>query len=474
LRSLQIWIARGSILSLAPIVEYGSRFLRTAVLSRLLLPDEFGISVAIATVLSIAGLVTDLSLDKFVVVNTSQDKSQTLAAVHVLSIARGLLLSSILLAVASSTAKIFGIPQFTGSFAIAALYPIMSSFAHLGIKQVQQQYQFVPETIAQIITQISAVAAAIVAAYFLRDHRAILASFFTEAVVYTIASQMLARTNYRLWPDRATLRAASNFGLPLVINGIGLAALSQFDRMLIGSWLGVQTLGAYAVILSLSTFPMNLIFRIFYPIAAAILLESKNTPLHETRPVLLLFISEAVAVLYALSVALTLDWLTPIIFGPSFQVAQGVQLLLVVIVFLRVLRGSAPTMFLLVAGRTRELALLNLVSGIGILCAFWLLHYSLSLEAALFGQLIGDVLASVLMLYLSSMRALPNRHLLRTDGTMSLISLAIIVGTLVWNPQPTWEARGIVFLGGLIGVAAQFAVGFYNHRGFGLTRVGTH
>lgn len=467
MRSLQIWIARGSILSLAPIVEYGSRFLRTVVLSRLLVSDEFGISVAIATVLSIAGLVTDLSLDKFVVVNTSQDKSQTLAAVHVLSIARGFLLSSILLVTASSAASIFGIPQFAGSFTIAALYPIVGSFAHLGIKQVQQQYQFVPETIAQIITQISAVAAAIVAAYFLRDHRAILVSFFTEAVVYTIASQMLARTNYRLWPDRATLRAASNFGLPLVINGIGLAALSQFDRMLVGSWLGVQTLGAYAVILSLSTFPMSFIFRIFYPIAAAVLLESKNTPLHETRPALLLFIAEAVAVLYALFVALTLDWLTPFIFGDSFHVTQGVHLLLVVIVFLRVLRGSAPTMFLLVAGRTRELALLNLVSGIGIVCAFWLLHYSLSLEAVLFGQLIGDFLASVLMLYMSSMRALP-RHLLRTDGAMSLIGLAIIVGTLVWSPQPTLEARGIVFLGGLIGIAAQLAVGFHNHRGFGL------
>jgi len=468
LRSLQTWIARGSVLSIAPIVEYGSRFLRTAVLSRLLMPDEFGITVAIATVLSIAGLVTDLSLDKFVVVNTSQDNSQTLAAVHVLSIARGLLLSAILFATGSITADIFGVPQFAGSFSIAALCPIVSSLSHSGIKQIQQQYQFVPEAIAQIITQTSAVAVAIIAGYMLRDHRAILASFLTESAVYTIASHMLSPSNYRLWPDRATLRAASIFGFPLVVNGIGLAALSQFDRMLVGSWLGVQTLGTYAVILSLSIFPMNLIFRVYGPIATAALLEPKSTPLHATRPALLLFIGEAAAVLYALFVAVTLDWLTPMVFGISFQVTHLVHVLLVAIVFLRVLRGTAPTMFLLVAGRTRELALLNLVSGLGIACAFWLLQYSLSLEAILFGQLIGDVLSIVVAIYTSSMRSLFAGRLLRIDAAMSLVSLALILGTLAWEPQPTWEARGIVFLAGLIGIIAQFAVGFYNGGGFGL------
>ena len=459
-------------MSLAPIVEYGSRFLRTAVLSRLLLPDEFGISVAITTVLSIAGLVADLSLDKFVIVNTSQDKSQTLAAVHVLSIARGLLLSFVLFVTASSTARLFGIPHLTGSFAVAALYPILGCFAHLGIKQIQQEYQFVPETVAQIVTQISAVASAIVAAYVLRDHRAILVSFFAEAVVYTIASQTLARSNYRLLPDRATLRAAWGFGLPLVINGIGLAALSQFDRILVGSWLGVKALGAYAVILSLSTFPTSLIFRIFYPIAAAVLIESKSDPSHKARPALLLFISEAIAALYALSVALTLDWLTPLIFGHSFSVTNGVHILLVLIVFLRVLRGCAPTMFLLVAEKTRELALLNLVSGIGLVCAFWLLHYSLSLEAVLFGQLVGDIVAGILMLRTPSVRTVRGSRASSIDATMLLISLVSIVGTLFWNPELTLKARGIVFLGGLMGITAQLIVGLYNYGSLGRTAAG--
>ena len=462
--NLQIWIARGSILSLSPLVEYGSRFARTAILSRLLLPDEFGISVAIATVLSIATLVTDLSLDTFVVVKTRESGPQALASVHMLSIARGLLLSSILFVTASSMANIFGVPQAAGSFSVVAICPIIGSFAHLSIKQIQQQFQFVPVTIAQVVTQLLAFAAAIIGAYYFHDHRAIVASFLTEAVVYTVLSHLLARTDYRLWPDRATLRTASIFGFPLLINGIGLAAMSQLDRMVVGSWLGVEALGTYAVILSLGLFPTSLILRVFGSIAAPFLFQRKNTPSYEKHYALLLFLAEVISVLYAFFVALTLDWLTPLIFGQSFHVSQGIHLLVIVIAFLRLLRSSAPTAFLLVAGKTGELALLNLTSGIGILCAVGLLYYWPSLESVLFGLLIGDFAANALLFCLSATRASSPRHLWQSDLMMSLIGLAIIVATLAWSPQPTWGARGIVFFCGCIGIAAQLAVGFHNHR----------
>ena len=193
-------------------------------------------------------LPTSPSINLFVI-DTSDDSAHSLSAVHVLSIARGLLLSCVLLVTASGTAKVFGVPEFAGSFAIAALCPLLSSFAHLSIKQIQQHFQYTSEAIAQVITQLSALAVGILAAFAFRDHRAILASFLIEAVVYTIMSHLLANSRYGLSSRRAVLQKAASYGLPLLLNGIGLAALSQFDRMLVGSWLGLQTLAAYAVIL---------------------------------------------------------------------------------------------------------------------------------------------------------------------------------------------------------------------------------
>ena len=470
MNGFQVWIARGSILSLAPIVEYGSRFLRTAILSRLLVPNEFGISMAIATMLGLAALITDLSLDKFVVINTSDDSAHSLGAVHVFSIARGLLLSCVLLVTASGTAKVFGVPELTGSFAIAALCPLLGSFAHLSIKQIQQHFQYTSEAIAQVVTQLSALAAGILAAFAFRDHRAILASFLIEAVVYTIMSHLLANSRYGLSSRRAILQKAASYGFPLLLNGIGLAALSQLDRMLVGSWLGMQTLAAYAVILTLSTLPTSLILRVFGGIGVSTLLQKKEgeASVLAERYSLLTFFSSLIGAGYALTVALTLDWLTPLVFGLSYQVAHGAHVILVAIVYLRVLRGTAPTMFFLVTGKTGELAILNLISGIGIVIAFWLLHYWLSLETVLFSLLIGDLLGLIVMVFVSSARNLAPRMLSHVDLMMSAISVAIIVGAMVWRPESSWEARTEVFLLGLLGIGAQLVVGVYTQRSIGL------
>ena len=128
-----------------------------------------------------------------------------------------------------------------------------------------------------------------------------------------------------------------------------------------GSWLGMQTLAAYAVILTLSTLPTSLILRVFGGIGVSTLLQKKDgkASVLAERYGLLTFFSSLIGAGYALTVALTLDWLTPLVFGPSYQVAQGAHVILVAIVYLRVLRGTAPTMFFLVTGKTGELAILN-------------------------------------------------------------------------------------------------------------------
>ena len=232
---LKTWIARASIISVAAAIEFSSRFARTAILSRLLLPAEFGTAVAITVAIGTAELVTDVAFDKFVMVNSDEDSS--LAAAHILSIIRGVLLALVFIVSGPSIAAFFGVPQFSASFALVALVPFVRSFSHLGIVQVQRSYDYAPGTCAQLFAQAAALVAAFAGAYVLRDHRAILVSYVMEALVYCAASHALARKPYQLRSNQVTLYAAISFGIPLLINGGALAILSQLDRMLIGHWL---------------------------------------------------------------------------------------------------------------------------------------------------------------------------------------------------------------------------------------------
>lgn len=462
---LLIWIGRGSILSLSTIIAFGTTFSRTAILSRLLLPEEFGTSVAIATTYYIASLATDLALDQFIITHADKNSAQALATVHTLSIARGFLLFAILIVAARYMANLFDVPQFADSFAVVALCPLISSFSHMSIKQIRRTFKFAPDVTAQIVAQLSALGAVFACAYYFRDHRAILASFLTEAVVYTVLSHGLARSAYRVRADGQMLRTVSHFSVPLMVNGIGLAALAQLDRVLVGSWLGVETLGRYVVIFSLGLYPIAFFFRVIGPLASASLIAQRDVSSRDTQYSFLLFGSETMSVAYALFVALTLDWLVPLLFGQSFHVSRRTHLLVMLIGFFRLLRGGAPTSFLLVMRKTKALAVLNLISGLGIVCAFWLVHYWPSIGSVLFGLLAGEVIALILLFGISPARPRQLGVSWKLDLMMSLFSVAIITGTLAWSPEPTWQSRAIVFIMGSIGLAAQLAVGFRNHKG---------
>jgi O-antigen/teichoic acid export membrane protein len=354
---------------------------------------------------------------------------------------------------------LFGVPQFTASFATTALAPFIYSFAHVGIKQVQREYNYAPESIAKLSAHLLALVSLMPALWAFSDHRAIVASFVVEALAYTIASHILANTCYRLGSDRTVVRDALSFGLPLLLNGVTLAIISQFDRTLVGFWFGVGTLAAYTVILSVSVVPISLILQVFGTLGLSYLVAAKTDQLaNRNRYELLVFVFALLAVLYALSVALTLDVLTSFIFGPSFAVSPVVHILIVMIVFFRLQRGGAPTVLLLATERTRELAMLNLSAGLGLVAALVFVTLQSRFEAILVGFFIGDILSLVIWFVASPAGAALLRPRVVIDLLIASAALVIIVGTLAWRPAPTWGNRILLFCVGMMAFTVQTAV----------------
>jgi len=456
---IKVWIARSSILSIAPAAEFASRFLRTVILSRVLVPEEFGSAVAITVMLGLAGLVTDVSLDKFTMVSEGGD-SQTLPAVHVLSIARGALVALVLAVTGPATAALFGVPQFAGSFIIAASIPFISSFSHLGIKQVQRRYVYLPDALATAFANLAALLILIPALFVFHDHRAIVASFMVEATVYVVASHVLAREPYLIRSNNAILRAALKFGFPLLVNGIGLAVITQMDRALVGHWFGVDTLAIYAVILSISITPVSLILRVFGTASLSYLISAKRTDPNGVRNYhLLVFFFGLVATSYMLFVATTSDALTPLIFGRKYTVGLNVHILISMIVFLRIQCAGAPTNLLLATGRTRELAIINLSRAFGLGCAIVFVLLVPDFSLMLLGFLIGDVISLILFFVVSSARVTSDRSDAAIDLAVALGSALLILGALHVAPAITWEARAIIFGAGLLGLTTQLLIG---------------
>jgi O-antigen/teichoic acid export membrane protein len=454
---INTWMTRGLAVSVPPAVSFFSRLARTVILSRLLVPDQFGAAVAISVVLGVAGLVTDVGLDRFVVINSS---ARALAAAHVLFIVRGCLLALVLVVSAPLTAALFDIPQYAGSFALVALAPFLGGFSHMGITQIQRDYNYVPESVAQLVANLAAIAAVFLTVTIVRDHRAIIAGFVVESLTYVILSHLLATVPYSLRSDWKTLRAALSFGLPLTINGLALATISQLDRVIVGHWFGVRVLGTYAVILNVAVIPVSLILRVFGTLGLSYLLSARDISRIDSKNYhLLVFIYSTIALLYSLWVILTIDILTPLIFGAAFSVDPSVHVLIAILVFLRLQRGGAPTIALLKSGRTVELALLNLAGALGLLCAIGFVLLRPQFDSIVLGVVIGDFIVLILFFFASSSARAAAHKSATTDFAISLFALALTLVTFLWMPEITWQARGAVFLAGLLGIAMQLAFG---------------
>jgi O-antigen/teichoic acid export membrane protein len=198
---------------------------------------------------------------------------------HALQIFRGFLLPAAIAVLAIPIVTFFGIPQAVASFEFAALVPLVRSFAHLGTVQMQRDYDYRPVALALAASNVAGLTvAALAAATILPDHRVIILAFLVDAAVYAAASHSLAHAPMRVIPDRETLRQALAYGLPLMLNGVGLALVSQADRMVVGRFFGMDILGVYAVTLSLAVAPISPLMQTVGTLGFLILARSRDTP----------------------------------------------------------------------------------------------------------------------------------------------------------------------------------------------------
>lgn len=451
------WLKRFTLASIGPLLEFGFRFARTILLSRLLAPNEFGVAIAITVVISIAEQISDVGLNQIVLLEPASERGHILAAAHWLQIARGLLLSVGLVGVSMPIASLFGVSDNWPSFAVAALFPLVRSFGHLGVRQVQRDFDYRPVAICTATSSFAGLAAALIAVSFIRDHRVILIAFGCEALVYVALSHALASKPYE-YKDHAALNEVLRFGLPLILNGAALAVVSQADRMLVGAVFGVEILGVYAVVMNLALTPISFIFQIFGGFGISMLLRSEDDRTKQNASIIwLIWFFALLGLLYSMFVGLSLDVLTPLIFGRHYTVPATVHALVTFITFLRVFNG-APTSILLSSRHTIQLVSANLMGTVGLLAAVLFIHFYPTLVALLIGILLGDLLSSVVL-----QRAVFNRLQYWKGYIFYYLAVAVssvVVSTtlIVLMPEPTWTNRiiiGLLYLPSIIVVILE-------------------
>jgi O-antigen/teichoic acid export membrane protein len=204
--------------------------------------------------------------------------------------------------------------------------------------------------------------------------------------------------------DRQVRNEALRFGLPLMLNGIGLTALSQADRIIVSNLLGLIMLASYSLTVGLAIIPISVISIVLTKILMAFIARSLAEPSDASQHTFIAgWLPCIVGAAYALCIGALLDVAVPLVYGRHFQVSVGAHALITLIVFMRICR-IGPTSVLLAHGQTYKVTAANLTAAVGLVIGFLLALSLRRMEAVIFGLLLGDTFALVAMLYFTRSR----------------------------------------------------------------------
>jgi O-antigen/teichoic acid export membrane protein len=433
--------------SASPIVEFAFRLVRTAILSHILAPNDVGAAVALAAILASCEAITDVGLEHFVVVFSAGEPAQVTAVARQVAIARSLVLGGMIFLFAPYLAVLFNAPEQVSNIRWLAAFPLVGSMKNWRIIQIQAEYRFGPNAIARIVATMGSAASMIPAALWFRDARAMVVGLGIELLLYAIFSHLLVSRQKVAVIDPALRRTALSFGLPLMLNGIGLLILSQFDRMLVANLFGLEVLAAYSLSLNLVVAPVAVVSKVIGTIGLPFIGRGGVERQQIRWASLVVGLGSSItAAVCAVIIGLSLDVLVPLVYGPNFSVTALFQAILTVVTFFRIIR-CAPNLILLVRGKTKHVALGNVAAGFGLLMAFFLASQYHRVEIVAFGLLIGE-LVSLVVLLLFVKDFLPIKLLLQHVSVLLIFS----VGTAALSP---WMIGGstIVTRAIILGVA---------------------
>lgn len=459
-----IWIAvkRLSFGSVAPFAVFASRFGRTVILSRALSADAYGVVVAVTTIYTILDMI-DIGLDRFVMINTGPKRAAAVLAAQQIAFARGLVAMVVIAIFAPALGAIFGAESHVELVRWLAPLPVVRSLANLRVKQVLQEYRNGPEMLASIAAQVAALLVLLPALALFKDERAMLASLYVDSIIYVGVTWLVLPREKVTLKDPALRRDALIYGLPLIVNGVGLLVVSQADKVLVGNLFGMETLALYSLVVSLALMPLSPLGAVLQNISIAFLAEREDVGGSSSRSFAVSWMFLLVASAYSACVAILLDMFVPLFYGARYVVAPEVMLLVALLAFMRFAR-QGPTAVLLVAGRTSRLAAANLIAGVGLVAGYAFGLLADSLPAVLAGIVAGDAVAT-LFIFCQIRQRLPAAATVAHATFLVLPVAATCALALPDGGGPLWR-RGLILSLSLVLVGLDLVVGQRVHQIF--------
>lgn len=246
------------------------RAVSSVILTRLLVPEMFGIAGIIASIQFSVAMASDLGFQAFVVRHADGDKPRFLDTVWTIALVRSLLLTLLVVTLAAPLAHVFDKPDLAPLIAVSALTFCIEGLASLTLLTAIRQRRILRLSVLELIVMIAQIAIASVLAYLWQSYWAILIGMLGSGILKAVLSYtMFEGARRRLAWDRGYARDLWAFARFVTGSSLIYLLIVQCDKVVLGRVMSLDHFGFYVLAGNLASAPLAFAgayaSRVLYP-----------------------------------------------------------------------------------------------------------------------------------------------------------------------------------------------------------------
>jgi O-antigen/teichoic acid export membrane protein len=249
------------------IASYGSsqiiRFASNLILTRLLLPELFGL-VGLAYVFIVGiNLLSDIGLNPSIIQNKRGEDPLFLNTAWTLQVIRSFFVWICLIIITKPVATFYGDDRLLWVIPVIGINCILGGFKSTAPASLERKMAVKKVVIFELVTQIVSIIVMIVWAWFDRSIWAIVAGAFFSALVEAVWSHFLipGQSNRFAW-DKEAAKEIFSYGKWIFLSTALFFLCSQADRLILGKIFTLTMLGIYGIAFTLGDMPRQIIIAI--------------------------------------------------------------------------------------------------------------------------------------------------------------------------------------------------------------------
>ena len=453
-------------LAVSRVISVGVQLLSLTWLSRLLMPQDYGLVAMAMVVTNLANLVRDMGMSQALIQREALNDETILTSFWFTS-GVGLVLGVAVVVLAPLAAFAFEAPGVTGIlWLLAVTFPVAgATTVHQALLERDSRFPLLARIAA--VSAVSGLAVGVTAAYLGAGAYSLALNSLTVALVssaqFWLAVPLQLR---RLW-SRHEFRGIRQFSDYLVgFNLVNYFSLNA-DTMIIGRFLGADSLGLYSLGYRIVDFPVNNLTFVASRALFPVMSRQQDVPEEMADLYLrtLALIAFVTAPMMAGLIVLRESFIA-VVLGSKWLAMSDVLMWLAAVGFVSSLTCTTGSV-LMARGRTNYLFYLGIV-GVVLQVPAFIIGLKWGVEGVAAGHLVATVVTSVIafsvVLRVLGRGTAQFLRALLTPMAFAAVMALVVVGCRSALPSSTAAVIELVVLGG-IGAATYAALAFVFARG---------